>query len=154
MKVVQSSVFYCLLQFYMVYRVSFIVVSVCSKGFAYLLCWPRGRGVGLTCTWRFSFHEFYNFLPFNFLIFIIFFGNPFFYPRHLPTPTFTTHDKYPHPRPTTFRYTRLKWGETSIAVFRHHVSLHIIFSTEGFFADRTEPTHVNSSGAKCRLRKR
>ena len=47
----------------------------------------------------------------------------------------------------------LKWGETSIAVFRHHVPLHIIFSTKGFFADRTEPTHVNSSGAKCRLRK-
>ena len=43
-------------------------------------------------------------------------------------------------------------GETSIAVFRHHVPLHIIFSTKGFFADRTEPTHVNSSGAKCRLR--
>ena len=45
-------------------------------------------------------------------------------------------------------------GETSIAVFRHHVPLHIIFSTKGFFADRTEPTRVNSSGAECRLRKR
>ena len=34
----------------------------------------------------------------------------------------------------------LKWGETSIAVFRHHVPLHIIFSTKAFFADTTEPT--------------
>ena len=59
-------------------------MSVCTKGFAYLLCWPRGRGVGLTCTPRFSFHEFYNFLLFNFLIF----GKLFF-----------THDIYPHPRP-------------------------------------------------------
>ena len=48
----------------------------------------------------------------------------------------------------------LKWGETSSAVFRHHVPLHTIRSTKGFFADRTEPTHVNSSRAKCRLTKR
>ena len=48
----------------------------------------------------------------------------------------------------------LKWGETGIAVFRQHVPLHTIFSSKGFFADRAEPTHVNSSGAKCRLRKR
>ena len=27
-----------------------ILVSVCTKWFAYLLCWPRGRGVGLACT--------------------------------------------------------------------------------------------------------
>ena len=32
--------------------------------------------------------------------------------------------------------------------------LHTVLSTKGFFADRTEPTHVNSSGAECRLRKR
>ena len=37
---------------------------------------------------------------------------------------------------------------------RHHVPLHTILSPKGFFADRTEPTHVNSSGAECRLRKR
>ena len=66
------------------------------KGFAYLFCWPRGRGIGLVCTRRFSFHEFYNFLLFNFLIFI-FFGRPFF----LPT-TFThTHTHDPRPLPTT-----------------------------------------------------
>ena len=48
----------------------------------------------------------------------------------------------------------LKWGETSLAVFRLHVPLHNIFSTKGFLANGTEPTHVNSSGAECRLRKR
>ena len=82
---------------------SVIVVSVCTKGFAYLLCWARGRGIGLVCTRRFSFHEFYNFLPFNFLVFISFW-KIFFYPRQIPTPT--THDLYP--RPTTFSYTPLK----------------------------------------------
>ena len=55
------------------------------------------EGIGLVCTRRFSFHKFYNFLLFNFLI-LIFFGI-FFYPRHLPTPTTTTHD--PRPLPTT-----------------------------------------------------
>ena len=76
----------CLLQVYIVYRVSFIFrlnvffVSVCTKGFAYLLCRPRGRGLGhLVCKRRFSFHEFYNFLLFIFF----------------------THDIYPHPRHTT-----------------------------------------------------
>ena len=39
-------------------------------------------------------------------------------------------------------------------MFRHHLPLHTILSTKGFFADRTEPTRVNSSGAECRLRKR
>ena len=71
-------------------------MSVCTKGFAYLLCWPRGRGVGLACTRRFWFHEFYNFLPFVFLI-LIFFWKTFF----LPT-TFThTHTHDPRPLPTT-----------------------------------------------------
>ena len=94
--------FYSLLQVYIVHRVSFIfhldvlLVAVCTRGFAYLLCWPRGRGIGLVCTRRFSFHEFYNFLLFIFLI-LIFFGRLFFYPRHLPTPTPTTHDLYPLP---------------------------------------------------------
>ena len=101
------------------HRVSFIfhlnvfLVSVCARGFGYLLCWPRGRGIGLVYTRRFSFHEFCNFLLFNFLIFI-FFGRLFFYPRQLPTPTPTTHTHYPRPlptthdpRPTTFSYTRL-----------------------------------------------
>ena len=47
-------------------------MSVFTKGFGYLLCWPRGRRIGLICKRRFSFHEFYNFLLFNFLIFISF----------------------------------------------------------------------------------
>ena len=49
------------------------------------------EGIGLVCTRRCSFHKFYNFLLFNFLI-LIFFGIFFF-----------THDIYPHPqpRPTT-----------------------------------------------------
>ena len=86
---VQSPVFYSLLQVNIVYRVSFILVSVFTKGFAYLLCWPRERGIGLACTRRFSFHEFYNFLPFNF-----FFGK-----------LFLTHDIYPHPHPWPTTYT-------------------------------------------------
>ena len=83
---------------YIAYSVSFIfhlnvfLVSVSSKGFAYLLCWPRRNE---TVTRRFSFHEFYNFLLFNFLI-LIFFGKPF-----LPTPTPTTHTHDPRPLPTT-----------------------------------------------------
>ena len=100
---------YSLLQVYIVHRVSFIfhlnvfLVSVCTRGFAYLLCWPRGRGIGLVCTRRFSFHEFYNFLLFNFLIFISFCKTFFFthdiYPHPHPRPTPTTHDLFP--RPTT-----------------------------------------------------
>ena len=39
-------------------------------------------------------------------------------------------------------------------MFRHHVPLQTILSTKGFFANRTEPIHVNSSRAECRLRKR
>ena len=98
--------FYSLLQVYIVHRVSFIfhldvlLVAVCTRGFAYLLCWPRGRGIGLVCTRRFSFHEFYNFLPFNFLIFI-FFGRLFLtrdiYAHSHPRTTPTTHDLYPLP---------------------------------------------------------
>ena len=94
--------FYSLLQVYIVHRVSYIfylnvfLVSVCTKGFVYLLCWPRGRGIGLVCTGRLSFHEFYNFLLFIFLI-LIFFWKTFF----LPT-TFThTHTHDPRPLPTT-----------------------------------------------------
>ena len=88
---------YSLLQVYIVHRVSFIfhlnvfLVSVFTRGFGYLLCWPRGRGIGPVCTRRFSFNEFYNFLLFHFLIFISFWKT-FFYPGHLPTPTPTTHD--------------------------------------------------------------
>ena len=100
--------FSSLLQVYTVYRVSFIfhlnafLVTVCTRGFAHFFCWPRGRGIGLVCTRRFSFHEFYNFLLFHFFIF---FGRHFFthdiYPHPHPRPTTSTH----YPRPTTFSYT-------------------------------------------------
>ena len=50
---------------------------------------------GLSSSRRFSFHNFYNFFFFFFkLYFIIFFYTLF------------THYVYPHPRPTTFSYTR------------------------------------------------
>ena len=54
----------------------------------------REQGIGN----RFSFHEFYNFLLFNFLI-LIFFEDFFFTHDNNPHP-------HPHPRPTTFSYTR------------------------------------------------
>ena len=110
--------FYSLLQVYIVHRVSFIfhlnvfLVSVCARGFGYLLCWPRGRGIGLTCTRRFSFHEFYNFLLFIFLI-LIFFGRLFFITTtftHDPRPLPTTHD--PRHLATLLEnhpYDRLSW---------------------------------------------
>ena len=72
-------------------------------GIGYLLCWPRGREIGLVCTRRFSFHQFCNFLLFNFLSLIFFFEDFFFYPQQLPTSTPTTHD----PRPTTHDPRRL-----------------------------------------------
>ena len=66
------------------------------------------EGIGLVCTRRFSFHKFYNFLLFNFLI-LIFFGI-FFLPttfththNHDPRPTTSTH----YPLPTKFSYTRV-----------------------------------------------
>ena len=64
------------------------------------------EGIGLVCTRRFSFHKFYNFLLFNFLILIffgIFFFTPDIYPHPHPRPTTSTH----YPRPTTFSYTRV-----------------------------------------------
>ena len=94
--------FNSLLQVYIACRVSFIfhlvnafLVSVSSKGFAYLLCWPRRNR---TVTQRFSFHEFYTFLLFNF-----FFLENFFYPHPHPHPRPTTSTHYP--RPMTFSYT-------------------------------------------------
>ena len=58
-------------------------------------------------------------------------------------------------KPLTFLWKRncLKWGEANIAVFRHHVPLHAILSTKWYFGNGAGPTHVNSSGAECRLRK-
>ena len=88
--------FSSLLQVYIVYRVSFIfhlnafLVPVCTRGFAHLFCWPRRRGIGLVCTRRFSFPEFYNFLLFIFVNYYYY----FFFGRH-----FFTHDIYPHPHP-------------------------------------------------------
>ena len=49
---------------------------------------------------RFSFHEFYNFLLFSFVIIIIFLKTVFF-PRQLPTPTTHTQDPHLRPTPTT-----------------------------------------------------
>ena len=79
---------------------------------------------------------------------------PFFRTR-----SFRNHgdEKILEAKPLTFLWKYWKWlksGETSIAVFRHHVPLHTILSTKRFFTDRTEQSHVNSSGAECRLRKR
>ena len=92
--------FSSLLQVYLVYRVSFIfhlnafLVPV-TREFAHLFCWPRRRGIGLVCTLRFSFHEFYNFFLFIFVNFYFFFFKTFHthprpttsihYPRHLVT---------------------------------------------------------------------
>ena len=93
--------FYSLLQVYIVCRVSFIfhlnafLVPVCTRGFTYLFCWPRRRGMGLVCTRRFSFHEFYKFLLFNFLIFL-------FWKAFISPTTFThTHTHEPYPRHLT-----------------------------------------------------
>ena len=73
-----------------------------------MLCWPRERGMVLVYTWRFRF---LNFTIFFYLFYFHFiFPLLFIYPRHLPTPTPTTHD--PHPRPTTFSYTREKPAHT------------------------------------------
>ena len=96
----------------------FTFPPVCSKGFAYLLCWPRGRGIGLLCTRRFSSHEFYNFSLFNFLIFYLFRRLIFthdIYPHPHPRPTTFTH----YPRPTTFSYTRVLANRRSEVWFSH-----------------------------------
>ena len=61
-----------------------------------------GRGVGLACTRRFSFHEFYNFLPFDFFLENLFFTHDI-YPHPHPRPTTSTH----YPRPTTCSYTQI-----------------------------------------------
>ena len=115
---------------YIVYRVSFIfhlnafLVPFCIRGFAYLFSadrWPRGRGIGLVCTQRFSFHEFYNFLLFNF-----YFSEDFFLPTtfthtHTPPTTSTLSSLFlastRHPRPTTFSYTPLT--RRSLSEFLH-----------------------------------
>ena len=96
--------FSSLLQVYIVYRVSFIfhlnafLVPVCTRGFAHLFCWPRRRGIGLVCTRRFSFPEFYNFL---FFIFVNYYYYYFLEDIFSPT-TFThTHTHDPRHLPTT-----------------------------------------------------
>ena len=71
-----------------------------------LICFAdQGEGIGLVCTQRFSFHEVYTFLLFNF------FGKVFSLPTtfththtHDPRPTTSTH----YPRPTTSSYTPLR----------------------------------------------
>ena len=49
-------------------------------------------------------------------------------------------------KPLTFlsrHWNCLKWGETCIAVFRHHVPLHAILSTKGF--SQTEENQLMST---------
>ena len=105
-KTVQSSFSMACFRCYIVYRVSFIfhlnafLVPFCIRGFAYLFSadrWPRRRGIGLVCTQRFSFHEFYNFLLFNFYFFRRLFFTHYIYPHPHPRPTTSTH----YPLPTT-----------------------------------------------------
>ena len=93
-KAVQSPVFFSLLQVDTVYKVSVIfrlnafLVSGCTKGFAYLLCWQRGRGIGLlVCTQDFRCMNFTTFCHLVFQIYI--FWNFLF----------STHDIYPNPHP-------------------------------------------------------
>ena len=89
------SIFFCFA--YKIFAVTILnIIPLTERTFQ-----SRMLTLGLACTWRFPFHEFYNFLPFNFLIFIIFWKTFFFYPRHLPTPTPTTHTHHPRPLPTT-----------------------------------------------------
>ena len=86
---------------------SFVKIWDTSENFLGKWFTPPGKkfpvrlweGIGLVCTRRFSFHKFYNFLLFNFLILNIL--EIFFYPH--PRPTTSTH----YPRPTTFSYTRV-----------------------------------------------
>ena len=60
-------------QSFFIFCLNAFLVSVCTKGFAYLLCSLQGRGIRLlVCKWGLSFHEFYNFLLFNFLMFFFF----------------------------------------------------------------------------------
>ena len=80
-------------EFLLFFYLNFFLVSVCTRGFAYLLCWPRGRGIGLVFTGRFSFHDCLQLFAIYFFNFNLFLEDFFFF----------THDNYPHPhpRPTT-----------------------------------------------------
>ena len=111
-----------------IFHLKVFLVPVCARGFGYLRCWPRGRGIGLVCTRRFSSHEFYNFLLFNFLI-LIFFLEDFFF----------AHDNYPHPQPTptTFSYTPGVRGST--VPFRHSITRQYVHAALG-----AHPLNVNT----------
>ena len=110
--------FSILFLFCFVYNI-FAVLYLRIRLFA-LLTAGKGNGTGVYA--EISFHKFYHFsfylfiyLFISFILFSFYFSFTFFYPRHLPTPTPTTHDPHPRPttsthdpRPTTFSYTQLK----------------------------------------------
>ena len=101
--------------FCFVYNI-FAVLYLRIRLFALLTAGKR-NGTGVYA--EISFHEFHHF---SFYLFIYFIFTLFFiYPRHLPTPTPTTHDPYPRPttsthdpRPTTFSYTLMRMISTQI----------------------------------------
>ena len=104
---VSSFCMHSLLQVYgIVHRVSFIfhlnvfLVSVCARGFGYLLCWSRGRGIGMTGMYGEIFVSWILQL-FPIKLKKDFFWKTFFYPRQLPTPTPTPTTQNLYPRPTT-----------------------------------------------------
>ena len=135
-------------------------MSVCTKGFAYLLCWPRGRGIGLLVmnTEILRFMNFYNFLLFNFLILIFFFWRKNYFLTH--DIQFThTHDQHshPHPRPTTsthypppptFSYTHL--GHKREEAKPESRLLFFVACTKSGNQQRNETTEMNRNGRnKC-----
>ena len=60
-------------------------------------------------------------------------------------------------KPLTFFWRKRhssEWSETQRPIVHiKDMSLHVIFSTKGFFAEGTEPTHVNSVETSHELKK-
>ena len=126
-------------------------MSVCTKGFAYLLCWPRGRGIGLLVMYAeiFRFMNFTTFCYSFFLILIFFFLEKlFFNPRPTPTPTSTTHDLTHYPPPPTSSYTHL--GHKREEVKPESRLLFFVACTKTSNQQRNETTETNRNGRnKC-----